>query len=65
MIVAPSHDLELLRFRTDANQGSVEKLNVMDPNKSMLEDPYKEMPQLEEGRGPSQVLDIFFRFVSG
>ena len=43
----------------------MEKLNVMMPNNSMLEDVYKELPHLEDGRGPSQVLQSLFMFVSG
>ena len=43
------------RFRTDANEGGVEKLTVTRPSKAYLEGAYRELPQLVEG----EVLIIF------
>ncbi|CAK9043568.1 FO synthase subunit 1 [Durusdinium trenchii] len=39
-------------FRTDPNEGGVEKLTVTQPNKAWLDAPYKELPQLVEGTLP-------------
>ena len=42
---------QIFRFRTDANEGGVEKLSVTVPNKAWLETPYKELAPLVEGAG--------------
>ena len=51
-----AHVIEVFcfRFRTDANEGGVEKLSVTKPNKAWLESTYKELPKLCDGHGLRQ-----------